>query len=245
MKFAFLFYQGMTALDMIGPHEILSRLPGVEALRVAKHAGPIHTDCGVTLTADVGFADVMQADVLLIPGAGNATAMQDDPATLDWVRRIDATTRWTTSVCTGSLILGAAGLLRGIRATSHWAALDRLRAFGATPVSARVVEDGKIVTGAGVAAGIDMALTLAARIAGERIARTLQLAIEYDPDPPFDSGHPSKADPALVARLGDRMAMAFVAPPGGGRAVALPAPRCGDARQRAATALTCGAPDRT
>ncbi|MGO4712794.1 DJ-1/PfpI family protein [Bradyrhizobium sp. 2TAF24] len=213
MKFAFLLYDGMTALDLIGPHEILSRLPGVEAVRVAKHAGPIHTDTSMTLTADAGFTDVRRADLLLVPGAGNATAMQDDPATLDWVRRIDTTTRFTTSVCTGSLILGAAGLLQGVRATSHWAALDRLTAFGATPVSARMVEDGKIVTGAGVAAGIDMALALAARISGERVARTLQLAIEYDPDPPFDSGHPAKADPAHVTALRALMSAAFVPPP--------------------------------
>jgi len=213
MQFAFLLYEGMTALDMIGPHEILSRLPRVEAVRVAKHAGPIHTDTGVTLTADAGFTDVSRADLLLVPGAGNATAMQDDPATLDWVRRIDATTRFTTSVCTGSLILGAAGLLQGVRATSHWAALDRLPAFGATPVSARVVEDGKIITAAGVSAGLDMALTLAARISGERMARTLQLAIEYDPDPPFDSGHPAKADPAHVTALRTLMSAAFVPPP--------------------------------
>lgn len=213
MKFAFLLYEGMTALDLIGPHEILSRLPGVTAMRIARQAGPVHTDSGISLIADAGFADVMHADILLVPGAGDATAMQDDPATLDWIRRIDATTRWTTSVCTGSLILGAAGLLRGRRATSHWAALDRLAAFGATPTSARMVEDGKVITSAGVAAGLDMALAFAARIAGERVAHGLQLGIEYDPDPPFDSGHPDKADPALVARLRALMTAAFVAAP--------------------------------
>lgn len=201
MKFAFLFYGGMTALDMIGPHEVLSRLPGVEAVRVAKRAGPIQSDSGVVLVAEASFADVSQADFLLVPGAGSATSLRDDPETLDWVRAIHATSRWTTSVCTGSLILGAAGLLKGVRATTHWAAHDRLAGYGAIPVSARVVEDGKIMTGAGVAAGIDMALTLAARVGGEGLARALQLGIEYDPAPPFDGGHPSKSDPALTAAV--------------------------------------------
>jgi transcriptional regulator GlxA family with amidase domain len=211
VKFAFLFYEGMTALDMIGPHEILSRLPGVEAVRVAKRPGAVHTDSGVVFEAEAGFADVPAADFLLVPGASSATSMQDDPQTLDWVRAVHATSRWTTSVCTGSLILGRAGLLRGLRATSHWAAIDRLAQFGARPTNQRVVEDGKVMTGAGVAAGIDMALTLAARVGGPNLARTLQLAIEYDPEPPFDSGHPSKADPGVVAGLRARMAQSFEA----------------------------------
>jgi transcriptional regulator GlxA family with amidase domain len=210
MHFAFLFYEGMTALDMIGPHEILSRLPGVTSVRVARRAGMIATDSGIALSATADFSQVERADLLLIPGAANVTSMRDDPETLDWVRRIDATSTWTTSVCSGSLILGAAGLLQGRRATTHWAVHERLRAFGAVPTVGRVVEDGKIVTGAGVAAGIDLALTLAARIAGPAVAQSLQLAIEYDPDPPFDCGHPSKADPALVAALQARMARSFV-----------------------------------
>lgn len=211
MKFAFLFYEGMTALDMIGPHEILCRLPGVESVRVARRAGKVHSDSGVVFDGLAGFADVTRADVLLIPGASSATSMQDDPETLAWVRQIHLTTQWTTSVCTGSLILGRAGVLKGLRATTHWAAMDRLAEYGATPVSERVVEDGKVMTGAGVAAGIDMGLTLAARIAGQDFAKTLQLAIEYDPAPPFDSGHPSKADPAVVAGLRAMMAQTFEA----------------------------------
>lgn len=193
-----MFYEGMTALDLIGPHEILSRLPGVEAVRVAKRPGPVRSDSEVTLTADVGFADVTEADLLFVPGAASATSMEDDPETLEWVRAIHATTTWTTSVCTGSLILGRAGLLGGIRATTHWAVHERLRDHGAEPVVARVVEDGKIMTGAGVAAGLDLALATATRIAGADVAKTLQLAVEYDPDPPFDSGHPSKAERAHV-----------------------------------------------
>jgi putative intracellular protease/amidase len=209
MKFAFLFYEGMTALDMIGPHEILSRLPGVASARVAKRAGMIGTDSGVALSATSDFSEVSRADFLLVPGAASATSMRDDPETLDWVRRIHSTTKWTTSVCSGSLILGAAGLLKGLHATTHWAVHDRLPAFGALPVAARVVEDGKILTGAGVAAGIDLALTLAARVAGADVAKMLQLAIEYDPDPPFDSGHPSKADPNMVAALKANMSRNF------------------------------------
>jgi transcriptional regulator GlxA family with amidase domain len=210
LKFAFLFYDGMTALDMIGPHEILSRLPGVESLRVAKRAGLIRTDSGITFSVSTEYSQVPRADFLLVPGASGATAMRDDPETLDWVRAIHNTSTWTTSVCTGSLILGAAGLLKGLRATTHWAAHDRLKTFGAVPTLARVVEDGKVMTAAGVAAGIDMALTLAAKIAGPRVAQTLQLAIEYDPDPPFDCGHPSKSDPELVAALKANMARPFI-----------------------------------
>jgi transcriptional regulator GlxA family with amidase domain len=210
MRFAFLFYDGMTALDMIGPHEILSRLPGVEALRVAKRAGPVGTDSGVTLSAEADFSQVSSADFLLVPGAGSATSMRDDPETLAWIRRVHEGTRWTTSVCTGSLILGGAGLLRGLRATSHWTALDRLATFGAIATEGRVVEDGKVMTAAGVSAGIDLALTLAARISGPTVARTLQLAVEYDPVPPFDAGHPTKVDPEFSAALKASMVRRFV-----------------------------------
>jgi putative intracellular protease/amidase/enamine deaminase RidA (YjgF/YER057c/UK114 family) len=213
MRLAFLFYEGMTALDLIGPHEVLSRLPGVETVRVARRPGLVATDSGVSLLAEAGLSDVSQADVLVIPGAASATSLRDDEETLRWVRCIHASSTWTTSVCTGSLILGAAGVLEGIRATTHWAAHDRLRDHGAQPVVARVVEDGKLITAAGVSAGIDMALTLAAKIAGPDVARALQLGIEYDPDPPFDCGSPTKAPPAMVARLQAIMARSFEARP--------------------------------
>ena len=169
MQIAFLFYEGMTALDAIGPHEILSRIPNAKVLRVARHSGSVRTDsAGLELIAEYSLSDVSQADVLVLPGAGSATTLRDHPEILAWVRLIHATTQWTTSVCTGSLILGAAGLLSGVRATSHWAVLDRLRAWGAEPVSQRVVESGKIITAAGVSAGIDMALTLLTKIAGPK-----------------------------------------------------------------------------
>lgn len=207
-----MFYDGMTALDLIGPHEILSRLPGAESIRVAKHPGAVLSDSGVALTASAGFADVTQADLLFVPGASSATSMEHDPETREWVRTIHSTTTWTTSVCTGSLILGGAGLLRGARATTHWAVHERLRDHGAEPVAARVVEDGKIMTGAGVAAGLDLALAVASRVAGPDVAKALQLAVEYDPDPPFDSGHPSKAEQAHVNAVLALLTAGFVGP---------------------------------
>ncbi len=209
MRIAFLFYEGMTALDAVGPHEILSRLPGAEVFRTAKIAGPIHTDSGLILIADHPLSTITQVDMLLIPGAGSATTLRTHPEILDWVRSIHKTTTWTTSVCTGSLILGAAGILKGLRATSHWAALDRLKLWGAKPIEARIVEDGKVMTAAGVSAGIDMALTLAAKIAGPQFAQSMQLGIEYDPQPPFDVGSPGKADPTLCNALKSRMVSAF------------------------------------
>lgn len=212
MKIAFLFYNDMTALDAIGPHEILSRLPGVTVYRVAERAGLVSTCLGLKLTADYALSDVTQADVLVLPGAGNATALQKYPEILDWVRMIHRTTTWTTSVCTGSLILGAAGLLVGLPATSHWAVMDRLPLFGAIPTSARIVEAGKIITAAGVSAGIDMALLLAAKLAGQQTAETLQLGIEYDPEPPFNSGSISKASPEIIEPLRARLFSRFEQP---------------------------------
>jgi transcriptional regulator GlxA family with amidase domain len=214
MQIIFLFYDGMTALDAVGPHEILSRLPNTTVRRVAKQTGPIKTgsiktDSGLILTADYSISEVSQGDVLCIPGAGNATTLREYPEILEWIRTIHATTRWTTSVCTGSLILGASGLLSGLRATTHWAVLDRLPIWGAVPVQNRIVEDGKIMTAAGVSAGIDMALTLAAKISGQDVAESLQLGIEYDPDPPFDVGSPAKARPAIFTALRERLLGSF------------------------------------
>jgi transcriptional regulator GlxA family with amidase domain len=211
MKIAFLFYDGMTALDAIGPHEILSRLPGASTFRVAERAGYIQTDSSqLKLIADYSLADVTNADVVLIPGAGNATALSDHPETLEWLRTIHTTTTWTTSVCTGSLVLGAAGILSNLKATTHWAAFDRLKLWKAIPTKARVVQDGKVITAAGVSAGIDMALILSSKIAGEKFAQTIQLGIEYDPDPPFDVGSPEKADPMIREDLRSRMTANFV-----------------------------------
>lgn len=207
---AFLLYEGMTALDFIGPHEVLSRLPGVQVKRVAKVAGAVKTDsAGLVLFAEYGLSDVLHADILVIPGAGSATTLQDQPDILNWIYSIHKKTEWTTSVCTGSLILGAAGILKGLNATCHWAALDRIQKWGANPCLKRIVEDGKVITAAGVSAGIDMALTLAAKIAGTQIAQSLQLGIEYDPEPPFDVGSIEKADPNLREALRARMIRSF------------------------------------
>lgn len=209
MKIVFLFYPGMTALDAIGPHEILSRLPGAEVYRTAKQRGPIHTDSQLILTADYAISEIASADLLLVPGGGNATSLSDQPEILEWLRTLHKHTIWTTSVCTGSLILGAAGILSGLKATSHWTCLDRLERWNAHPVSSRFVEDGKVITAAGVSAGIDMALYLSAKIAGDSWAQAIQLGIEYDPLPPFDSGSPEKADPIVCNALRARMTATF------------------------------------
>src|SRR5687767_6005419 len=199
MQIAILIFEKLTALDAIGPYEVLSRLPGTELTFVATAAGPIRTDTGrLGLQADAALEEVPEPDVLVVPGGeGNRPLMRDERV-LDWVRHAHEHTSWTTSVCTGSLVLGAAGILEGKRATSHWAYRDSLAEFGAEPVAERVVEDGKVMTAAGVSAGIDMALTLVARMHDENVAKAVQLGIEYDPDPPFDSGSPEKAAPELV-----------------------------------------------
>jgi len=205
MNIAILLYDRLTALDAIGPYEVLSRLPGARLTFVAAQAGPVRTDNGMlSLLAECSIEEVDQPDIVLVPGGpGEVDARAGGPA-LEWLRRANDASTWTTSVCTGSLILAAAGLLEGRRATSHWLATERLRELGAEPVSERVVFDGKLVTAAGVSAGIDMALTLAARIAGDGVAQTIQLGIEYDPQPPFDAGSPAKAPAEIVAALRGR-----------------------------------------
>jgi putative intracellular protease/amidase len=199
MEIAILLYDRLTALDAIGPYEVLSRLPGASAKFVAVEPGPVSTDNGMlTLVAEGSLADASAPDIVLVPGGPGEVAARAGGAALDWLRAVHETSTWTTSVCTGSLILAAAGLLEGKRATSHWLALEQLRRLGAEPVAERVVFDGKIVTAAGVSAGIDMALTLAATIAGDEVAQAIQLGIEYDPQPPFDAGSPAKAPAAIV-----------------------------------------------
>lgn len=193
-------FDGLTALDAVGPYDVLARLPAATVRLAAKRPGPQPTEGGpLALIADTSIHDVESADVLCVPGGRGTRALVGDQEFVEWVRAIDATTKWTTSVCTGSLVLGAAGLLEGRRATTHWSERDTLRRFGAIPVNERVVEDGKLITAAGVSAGIDMALVLAARVAGDTVAQALQLGIEYDPRPPFDSGTPEKASAEVIA----------------------------------------------
>jgi putative intracellular protease/amidase len=201
MRIAILLYDGLTALDAVGPYEVLSRLPEAEVTFVGRGTGPVRTDTGrLGLYVDATLDQVPEPDIVLVPGGPAArTALDDEVAA--WLHDADRASTWTTSVCTGSLILAAAGLLTGRSATTHWAAMDELAALGATPVPERVVFDGKYVTAAGVSAGIDMALTLAGRIAGDRVAQAIQLGIEYDPQPPYDTGSPRTAPPALVERL--------------------------------------------
>ena len=200
MQIALLLFDGMTALDAIGPLQVLSALPGAAVFPVASAPGPKRTDAGVSLVAEHALAAVPRPDVILVPGGMDMRPVMADPPVLEWLRSAHATTTWTSSVCTGALVLGAAGLLRGLRATTHWAALGALRDFGAEPVAERVVRDGKVVTGAGVSAGIDMALRLAALVAGESVAQTIQLMIEYDPDPPFRAGSPATAPAEAMDR---------------------------------------------
>jgi putative intracellular protease/amidase len=209
MNIAILLYERFTALDAIGPYEVLSRLPGARVTFVATEAGPVRTDNRMlTVLAERSLDDAAAPDIVLVPGGPGEVAARAGDAVLDWLRGAHETSTWTTSVCTGSLILGAAGLLDGRRATSHWLALEELGGLGAEPVAERVVFDGKIVTGAGVSAGIDMALTLAGRVAGVSVAQAIQLGIEYDPQPPYDAGSPLTAPPEIVERLRSRSRLA-------------------------------------
>jgi transcriptional regulator GlxA family with amidase domain len=201
MNIAILLYDRFTALDAIGPYEVLSRLPGARVTFVAPQAGPVGTDNGMlTVEAEKALDELPAPEIVVVPGGPGEVAARAGEQTLAWLREADRSSTWTTSVCTGSLILATAGLLSARRATSHWLAMDALAALGAEPTSERVVFDGKIVTAAGVSAGIDMALSLAERIAGREIAEAIQLSIEYDPQPPFDAGSPQTA-PAAVREL--------------------------------------------
>jgi putative intracellular protease/amidase len=202
MDVAILIFPNVNALDAVGPYEVLRHLPDARVRFIAPEPGPQLTEDGaLALVADASFDDVTATDVLVVPGGRGEVEIRESERALDWVRAIDAGSTWTTSVCTGSLILAKAGLLTGKRATSHWTALETLRTLGAEPTEERVVVQGKIVTAAGVSSGIDMALWLAGQIASEDQAKAIQLGIEYDPQPPFDSGSTSKAHPDLVDRM--------------------------------------------
>ncbi len=200
MKINILLYEGMTALDAIGPYEVLRNLPGAEVCFVAQEIGPVLTDSKVlSLVATHNFSTARPADIVLVPGgtAGTFAAAKNE-AILAWLRKSDTTSQWTTSVCTGALILGAAGLLKGLKATTHWAARSELAGYEAEYVAERFVEQGKIITAAGVSAGIDMALYLAGKLSGDTVAQCIQLAIEYDPQPPFNAGSFLKAPSHIV-----------------------------------------------
>ena len=198
MHLAFLLFPGVTQLDLTGPVQFLSRLPGAQVDLVWASLDPVPTDAGFSIVPTATFAQVPRADLLCVPGGMGIADVINHPQALDWVRQVGAEAQWVTSVCTGALVLGAAGLLNGYKATTHWAWHDLLGLFGADPVQARHVIDRNRATGGGVTAGIDFALALIAEIAGPDHARAVQLALEYDPAPPFDAGSPDKAGAELV-----------------------------------------------
>lgn len=200
----FLLFDGITQLDFTGPAQFLARIPGAVIHTAAKHIRPIETDSGFAILPNSNLADCPQADLLCVPGGFGTKDVITDAETLTFLRDQAAGARYITSVCTGSLALGAAGLLNGKRATSHWAYTSLLERFGAIHEKARVVKDGNIITAGGVTSGIDFALMVIAEIAGQEFAETVQLALEYDPHPPFASGHPDVADPKLVKVLHER-----------------------------------------
>lgn len=205
MKITILLFDRFTALDAIGPYEVLGRLPNADLTFVGEKPGSVRSDTArLGIEIDATTNEVTETDILLIPGGpGQGDLMQNGPLH-DWIRAIDKTTTYTTTVCTGSLLLAATGLLKDRKATTHWAFLNELKTHGAIPTEQRVVTDEKYITAAGVSAGIDMALTLASKIAGETYAQSLQLGIEYDPQPPFNAGSPKTAPPEAMKLLTTR-----------------------------------------
>ena len=201
MKIAALIFDKITVLDIVGPVEVLSWVPGAEIVWVGKQKGPIRAaPTGLAMMVEKTIDEVRDADIVIVPGGPGVRLLLKDEPVLGWLRAIHAKTKWTTSVCTGSLLLGAAGLLKGLDATTHWNSTAVLESFGARYREQRVIPQGKIVTSAGVSSGIDMALWLLGKIAGDDAAREAQLCIEYDPQPPYDAGSPTKAGPAAVER---------------------------------------------
>jgi len=200
-----LLFPRVTQLDATGPAQVLARVPGATLHMIWKTRDPVPTDAGFSIVPTTTFADCPQLDVICVPGGGGQVDLMTDDETLDFLRKQAATARYVTSVCTGSLVLGAAGLLKGYRSACHWASRDLLKDFGAIPVAERVVRDRNRLSGGGVTAGIDFGLTLAAELAGEEIAKSIQLVMEYDPQPPFDCGSPEKAGAERVARLKERI----------------------------------------
>ena len=204
LSVVFLVYPNVTQLDLTGPAQVLSRLGEAKVDLVWKTRDPVPTDSGFSLLPTALLEEVTRADILCVPGGFGCVDVMHDDEVLDWVRAVGEQAQWVTSVCTGSLILGAAGLLKGYRATSHWAWRDYLKLFGAEPIAERVVFDRNRVTGGGVTAGIDFALALTAKIRGERFAQAVQLGLEYDPHPPFESGSPDRAGDELVRLVRER-----------------------------------------
>jgi cyclohexyl-isocyanide hydratase len=206
VQIGILLYPNVTQLDATGPAQFLSSVPGARMHMIWKTRDPVPTDAGFSIVPTTTFADCPRLDVICVPGGRGQVEVMTDDETLDFLRQQGATARYVTSVCTGSLILGAAGLLKGYRSACHWAWRDMLKDFGAIPVAERVVRDRNRISGGGVTAGIDFGLTMVAELAGEDAAKAIQLGYEYDPQPPFDSGSPEKAAPELLARTRERLA---------------------------------------
>lgn len=199
MLTAYLLYDNFTGLDLAGPHDVLSSVPGAESVFVAPSPGPIRSDRGaLTMVAECSLADPLEPDVVVVPGGYGTRLLLEEEEVLAWLRVRYETVSWMTSVCTGSLLLAAAGLLDGKSATTHWLARDTLASLGATPVADRVVRNGKLITAAGVSSGIDMALRLVQLTHGDEVAQAVQLGLEYDPEPPLDAGSPTKAPTPIV-----------------------------------------------
>jgi putative intracellular protease/amidase len=204
MQIAIPLFPRFTALDAVGPYEVLQRLPGATVTFVSERTGEVRTDNGfLALTADATYADIQQPDVIVVPGGVGTRALMDSNPLTEWIQAVHPTTRYTTSVCTGSLLLGAAGLLTGLTATTHWSVYKTLEEVGAIPTTQRVVEhlDQRIITAAGVSSGIDMALRLSELLVDEVAAKAMQLMIEYDPQPPFDCGSMAKAGDVVITRV--------------------------------------------
>jgi cyclohexyl-isocyanide hydratase len=201
-----LIFPRLTQLDMTGPYEVLARLPNTKVHLVAHTMAPVRTDRGMEIVPTVTFAECPPLDMIMVPGGPGQQDLMEDEVVLEFLRRQARSAKYITSVCTGSLVLGAAGLLKGRRATSHWAAIEHLKALGAIPVAEKVVTDGNVITGAGVTSGIDFALKVASILEGEDVARQIQLQIEYDPAPPFNSGSPKTASPEMLATVRSRLA---------------------------------------
>jgi cyclohexyl-isocyanide hydratase len=206
IQIGILLYPTVTQLDATGPAQVLSRVPGAKMHMIWKTRDPVPTDAGFSIVPTTTFADCPQLDVICVPGGGGQVELMVDPETLDFLRKQSAKARYVTSVCTGSLVLGAAGLLKGYKSACHWAWRDMLKDFGAIAVAERVVRDRNRISGGGVTAGIDFGLTVAAELAGDEVAKSIQLVLEYDPQPPFDSGSPEKAGVERVKRIRERLA---------------------------------------
>jgi cyclohexyl-isocyanide hydratase len=206
IQIGILLYPNVTQLDATGPAQVLSRVPGVKLHMIWKTRDPVPTDAGFSIVPTTTFADCPQLDVICVPGGGGQVEVMVDAEALEFLRKQAATARYVTSVCTGSLILGAAGLLKGYKSACHWAWRDMLKDFGAIAVAERVVRDRNRISGGGVTAGIDFGLTVAAELAGDEVAKSIQLVLEYDPQPPFDSGSPEKAGVERVRRIRERLA---------------------------------------